>query len=454
MSVAALEQQLQPHWGPEQAEQQPELPLIINVAEMMEDQLARKRAERLIRSVGSLVLEAEVAEIPSPENKIVSLMDAIHLAAEGDETARKMVETNARTDAIERTIKSGHVTRVELDVDETGAILQHNQYMENIQANALSHASDITQMRRRVEAETRNAYRIEDKYRHGLLEDYYFIVFSRAADDMDSKSMREVGFFEDTMSMAIQATTVKNGKLVTETAFVAGVNEAGGDRYDHHVVAAIGDILQVDLNKPATETVDTPILIHKDMLPNGVVDLYWLSESLAGIERPYEEYLSFKDCCLEREKGFETQVHAIVTEIIQESSSIVSPKYAVKRLNKISGKHMVEKAVEDVTINPRVFGAAAPHIEEARQQLAAGNIEVARTETNQAILKDESRSCPTGGAGSTTESEGKGNGETSGDSDQFGSLEFDCPKCRRTNRRPRGMLIPNCQKCGADVSCK
>jgi hypothetical protein len=40
------------------------------------------------------------------------------------------------------------------------------------------------------------------------------------------------------------------------------------------------------------------------------------------------------------------------------------------------------------------------------------------------------------------------------DGDKFGSLEFDCPKCRRTNRRPRGKLIPNCQKCGADVTCK
>jgi hypothetical protein len=39
------------------------------------------------------------------------------------------------------------------------------------------------------------------------------------------------------------------------------------------------------------------------------------------------------------------------------------------------------------------------------------------------------------------------------ETDDFGSLKFDCPKCKRTNKRPRNKLIPNCQKCGADVTC-
>lgn len=44
-------------------------------------------------------------------------------------------------------------------------------------------------------------------------------------------------------------------------------------------------------------------------------------------------------------------------------------------------------------------------------------------------------------------------GSSSLESDQYGSLEFDCPKCKRTNRRPKGQLIPNCQHCRTDVSC-
>lgn len=39
--------------------------------------------------------------------------------------------------------------------------------------------------------------------------------------------------------------------------------------------------------------------------------------------------------------------------------------------------------------------------------------------------------------------------------DRHGSLEFQCPKCKRVNRRPYGKLIPKCKykNCGADVGC-
>ena len=37
--------------------------------------------------------------------------------------------------------------------------------------------------------------------------------------------------------------------------------------------------------------------------------------------------------------------------------------------------------------------------------------------------------------------------------DQYGSLEFDCEKCKRKNRRPKGGLLDNCQHCGANTVC-
>jgi len=37
--------------------------------------------------------------------------------------------------------------------------------------------------------------------------------------------------------------------------------------------------------------------------------------------------------------------------------------------------------------------------------------------------------------------------------DQYGSLEFECPNCRRKNRRPTGKLLDHCQHCGANVAC-
>ncbi len=37
--------------------------------------------------------------------------------------------------------------------------------------------------------------------------------------------------------------------------------------------------------------------------------------------------------------------------------------------------------------------------------------------------------------------------------DQYGSLEFECPKCNRTNVRPRGRLVSRCQHCSGNTNC-
>lgn len=37
--------------------------------------------------------------------------------------------------------------------------------------------------------------------------------------------------------------------------------------------------------------------------------------------------------------------------------------------------------------------------------------------------------------------------------DEYGSLQFQCSKCGKTNTRPNGQLIQNCQHCSMDVRC-
>jgi hypothetical protein len=67
----------------------------------------------------------------------------------------------------------------------------------------------------------------------------------------------------------------------------------------------------------------------------------------------------------------------------------------------------------------------------------------------ESINSEENPQLAFGGTLENEESK-KGDGE---DEDEYGSLKFDCPKCKQTNHRPRGKLIPNCQKCGTDVKC-
>src|SRR5689334_19852563 len=83
-----------------------EAPLTFLVPETEADKLIRLRAAEFI---GACVAGKEIAYIGEASlevQPIESLYDAIQLAAEGDPIARKMVETNVRTDVIERTIKA------------------------------------------------------------------------------------------------------------------------------------------------------------------------------------------------------------------------------------------------------------------------------------------------------------------------------------------------------------
>ncbi len=74
------------------------------------------------------------------------------------------------------------------------------------------------------------------------------------------------------------------------------------------------------------------------------------------------------------------------------------------------------------------------------------------------MLGDKSSSCPWLAKAGTAFQVFAGSslligGSRSLESDQYGSLEFDCPKCKRTNRRSKDTLIPNCQHCGTNVRC-
>jgi hypothetical protein len=416
-----------------------DMPVVLAAAipEMEEDKLVRLRAARFI---GACIV-GEGIKNPTNETAttqpIESLHDAINKAAGGDPVARKMIGTNARTDVIERTIKAGHVIKVDLQVDEAGNIQQHGQSMESVHANSLRLAGNSWQMQERTEAETTNSFRIKHLHEQGKLKDYYFVVFSRAADNMTNKQMTDAGFFTDTMSCVIQATTEEGYGLTTESAFVAGVTKPGGERHDAKTVVATAEKLEVDLSgKTAAEIINIPLLVHKSLMSNGVIDVVKLYDESAGgtffgEERPNENYLEYLDKCKEREFLLQPKVEAIVEELIAEASKINSPLEAIRRLHKLSEKHMVEQAVFDKEINPQVFGpTAAVHIEEARTQFELGNYNSGFEAVAKATATAESNSCPSG-LSKATESGSSSNSENSKKECDFISKE--CPICHEKN---------------------
>lgn len=379
----------------------PPIRLVEAVPEMAEDVMTRFRAAKFIGAcLANQQIEIQYSEESLEIQPIESLHDAIQKAAKGGPIAYKMVETNARTDVIERTIKAGHVIKVDLMVDASGKIQQHGQSLESVQANSLRLAADTWQMRERTEAEATNSFRIEQFHRQGKLDEYSFVVFSRAADNMTEQQMTDAGFFVDTMSCAIQVTTVSNGQLSTESAFVAGVKRPGDERHDSNTVIATAEKLGISLHgKNAAETINTPIIIHNSLIPNGVIDLVKLYDDINntffGEAKPRQNYEEYLVKCQEREAMLQPKVDAIVAELIGEAPNIKDRLTAVKRLHKISEKHMVEQAVFDHSINPLVFGpTSAEHIIHARLEFELGDISDGFIALKKAIDTADSHSCP------------------------------------------------------------
>ena len=433
----------------------PENELVRPVSELPEDVQTREQARRFIwaaTKAGEIAVEQTVEE---PRYKpIESLYDALITANESnDADAHQLIYTNIKTDVIERTIKSGHVMKVDLCVDEAGKIQQFGQSMESVQANSLRFAAGSWQMRERTEAETTNAFRIQAAYEAGELDDHSLVVFSLAADNMEIDEMQEAGFFTQTMSCAIQVTTAAGGKLTTESAFVAGIKAEGEKRHDLDTVVEVGRRLGVNYeDKGAAQILSQPILIPNELLPNGAIDLVKLWDEAAGgtffgEDRPAEDYQDYRLKCATREATYEPKILAIKQELLERTAEINNRVEATKMLAKLSGKNMVEQALSDRTIDSRVFGSiAAEHIEQARKHLERGDDDAAKIEAARAIRTETSSSCPSGGSKNELNLEGK-TGE-----DKYGSLQFKCPK-GHTNTRPRNQLISNCRTCGVSVKC-
>ncbi len=379
---------------------------VLSLAEMPEDELLRQRAERMIRGAGSAALGGQVIIERVSQETVASgaltcLMDAIHRAARGDQVAIELIGANAGTDMIERTMKAGVVMRSEIAQDENGDLQQHGQTLESVHGNTLRFAAATPEMYVRAGAETRNCFRLKDVHRQGLLEEYYFVVFSRCEVYMSEHALIDAGFFPDTMSCAIQVTAAADGGLAMESAFVAGAIRPEAERHDEQTIERLGAALGVDYaGKSPAEIIDMPLLVHKSLMPNGVTDLVRLYDQQAGgtffgEAKPPQDYRQYVALCKQRESALAPTARLIVKQLIAEANTITSPGAAVQRLHALSEQYMVKHSVADTTINPQVFGpVAAGYIEQARLHSHLGNEDLAAAALGRAQQTAKSSSCP------------------------------------------------------------
>ena len=431
--MAALAEQLP---VPEQT-----VPDVIAMSAMPEDQLAWQRAKRLMRTSGSL---AVVGTFPEKNNHqpgvSLNLLEAIHSAAAGDENGINMMDQNIETDYIERSFKAGSITEVELQADSQEGFGQHGQSLDSVNANSWRFVGRIRQMRERLAAEARNKYRQDIAHEKGLLEDNYLVVFSCVPDDMTREELIEEDFFVDTMSCSMQATTAQEGKVMLESAFVAGARHPKAERHDLRAVRYVAKKLGTDFDdKSTTGILDSPLLVPKRLMPNGIVDLAALFDEAEGTffgeDKPQEDYVRHREFWRQRQADLKPMVEAIRRQLISERHTFKVPTDATKRLGKLSEKAGVRNAVDDELINPRVFGSvAATHIQQARTHRALGNYELADAALQKAERTAKSSSCPGSIQDEKNKKNADGADEKSGDllNDETDSKDgkINCIKCR------------------------
>jgi hypothetical protein len=220
----------------------------------------------------------------------------------------------------------------------------------------------------------------------------------------------------------------------------------------------VGNELDVDYSGMNTaEIIDHPLLIHKSLMPNGVIDLVsrlWdkhAGGTFFGETKPTQDYLEFAQKCQQREDELKPTIEEIVNELINSAGEIQTPTQATDSLARLSQRHMVDRAIIDGRFDPMVFGEAAPYIELARMHYELGNIELAEAARDKAQAKAKSYSCP--GAKLDADSASEDATSDSSETDSKDGL-IRCPKCsKRVSKKKasenKGYLC--CPKCNYAV---
>lgn len=404
---------------------------------------------RARRFMGQVAMDDVYIDPCEEEAPNTSLLEAIHRANGGDQDAKESVRINTHIAVVEAMIKSGHITRVPMTVNERGNWLQHGQAMLHVHANALR--TKIVQkhqgIKDRTEAETINGHAIEDLGRMGKLDDHYVFVPSLFPDQSEISytiAANEAGFFGDTKTAAFQLTETNGNEGQVESAFVSGVTEKDGPRHDIEVMRKIYLLAGFDAEDwLPLDFLRNPLLIHKSNLPNGIADIVELYDELAselaeetlffGQRIDKQDYADFAETSKLREDGLQSVTDKVNRALLARGQALSSPESAIEMLAELVGPLGVEYAVSDHSIDPNVFGyESAQLIIQARQYQQQGEIYMMQQTLESAIDKAVTTMC-----GMTTKieiDEFTAKEKSTEDSDE--DCEFmskKCPECLKTN---------------------
>lgn len=433
------------------------IPGVIDVRSMDGDLecIREARASLCAKRIGDVALSERIKAKQKP---IRNCKEALEWAVAGDKDSEQMLKSNIAREASEYIFKAAHVSEAKLEVDNHGRILQNGQLMNDVYRNGYKLASAHSVIKRRSLAEANNGARLEQHNREGNLDTHVFVVFSRATDGMSDEEMDKLNFFSETKSLSIQATTKTTEGLKTETAFVAGVSSPGSERHDRSVIEAIGEYFEVDFtNKTAEEVIDMPVLIPKQYMKSGVIDVVKLYDDINGgtfygQDKPRQNYQEHKKSSGDKEAAFSGDVINIFDKIKEENNKLENAIAVSKRLANLVEERMVKLAIKDKDVDVSVFGAeSGENIITARTHADSGNYRQAMIHAQTAIETATGGSCPT----SLESIIGSFNPENNSDTSEKEKLSWHggktkkgtCVNCERKTIVGVASWCRNCIKC-------
>jgi hypothetical protein len=444
-----------------------EQPLAERADQLMSDEFSRARARRFIAEVA---MDDVYIDPCSEEAPNTSLLESLRRANAGDREAKESVRINAHIAVVEAMIKSGHISQVSMTINEQGNWLQFGQAMLHVHANALRTATtrQYDGVRKRTEAETINGQRIEDLGRAGTLQDHYFFVPSLLPSEEELPfdiATKEAGFFGDTMTAAFQLTTIEDEEGVIESAFVAGVNENSGLRYDIEIMRQIYNLAGYDASGwQPLDFLQTPLIIHKSNLPNGIADIVQLYDELVeeslgsrvffGQDATLQDQLygAFGQRCQERELLLQGVTDKVVDKLLAHANQLLTPDSAIEKLSELVGPLGVEYAISDDSIDPFVFGTkAASFIEQARVYQRLGDDHMMQQAIENAVNSAVVTMC---GMTSSKSLDGIVDGSETKKSSDEEDCEFiskSCPVCGTKNVKTKVTKNKITGSCGCEV---
>lgn len=362
------------------------------------EELESRALQETAALLGKVTLTETVELGEAKDEEGTTLLEALERAAEGDKESAELVRINVAKDVSERIFKVANISKVKIN-KEGGRFTQNGRRLGDIYANPLRYTYLNEEMQKRSKRQVTNVFLAEALADQSVLDTHYFAVFELAPTNEETK--RDFNFFEDTDSFSAQLFDLRGDEGILETALVAGKPNPSAERQDIRIINELMRTIGLPaLPLDASDSVSHVVLIPKAAAPNGISDVVRMYDDAAGgtffgENKERKDYQTYAAWCEEREARFDDIVQRITNQLIYDVEALDTPLQAIERLDYLSERLTVSRAVKDTAIDARVFGArSALHIEEARFFHERGETERAVMSERKAQQTANSSSCP------------------------------------------------------------